>query len=238
MSDTTVSKGRRQFFTKAGVVPISIVALGHAPTAQADNAPASAAKDEAPYKPAFFSESELAFLEAACDRLIPSDEHGAGAIEAGVLEFLDRHMQTPYAAGDIWYMQGPFVESKPQFGYQGKLALKDIIRVGIADFDAHCKKAFGKLFKELTHGQQEDLLKQAEAGKLEFANISSKLFFKHLLGETKNGYFSDPIHGGNKNMVSWKMIGYPGMRGDYLDWVKVRDKPYPLPPVSLMGERG
>lgn len=238
MTDTTVSKGRRQFFTQAGAIPISIVALNHAPAAQAENIPAPAAKEVAPYKPSFFSEAELGFLEAACDRLIPSDEHGAGAIEAGVLEFLDRHMQTPYAAGAIWYMQGPFVESKPQFGYQGKLALKDIMRVGIGDFDEHCRKALGKPFKELPKDQQEELLKQAQAGKLELPSISSKLFFKHLLDETKNGYFSDPIHGGNKNMVGWKMIGYPGMRGDYLDWVTVRDKPYPLPPVSLSGERG
>lgn len=238
MTDTNVSKGRRQFFTKAGAIPISIVALNHAPAAQAETIPTAQPKDSAPYKPTFFSETELAFLEAACDRLIPSDEHGPGAVEAGVLEFLDRHMQTPYAAGAIWYMQGPFVESKPEFGYQGKLALKDIIRVGIAAFDKHCRKAFDKPFKDLSHEQQEDLLKQAEAGKLELEDISSKLFFKYLLGETKNGFFSDPIHGGNKNMVGWKMIGYPGMRGDYLDWVSVRDKPYPLPPVSLSGERG
>jgi gluconate 2-dehydrogenase gamma chain len=54
----------------------------------------------------------------------------------------------------------------------------------------------------------------------------------------RNGYFADPKHGGNKGMGAWKMIGYPGMRADYLDWVEVRDKPYPIGPVDLAGRRG
>jgi gluconate 2-dehydrogenase gamma chain len=51
------------------------------------------------------------------------------------------------------------------------------------------------------------------------------------------GYFCDPRHGGNKNMAAWKMIGYPGARADYADWVEVRNRPYPLPPVDLAGKR-
>ena len=243
MTDSDVSKGRRQFFTRASAIPISIVALNHVPAvARSDNeggtTDGNAAAAEAPYTPAYFTDTELAFLEAACDRLIPSDDLGPGAVEAGVLEFLDRHMQTPYAAGAIWYMQGPFIESKPEFGYQGKLALKDIMRVGIAEFDNYCRKHEGNLFKDLPHDKQEALLKQAQDGKLEFESLSSKLFFSTLLDETKYGFFADPRHGGNKNMVGWKLIEYPGMRADYMDWVSVRDKPYPLPPVNLAGERG
>jgi len=237
MTDTKQpSKGRRQFFTRAGAIPISIVALNQLPAAQAESLPAT--PTDTPYQYTFFTEAELGFLAAACERFIPTDEHGPGAVDAGVLEFLDRHMQTPYAAGAIWYMQGPFQESKPQFGYQGKLALKDIIKVGIADFDAYCRNTFKQAFKDLSVDQQETLLKDASAGKLPFENISSKVFVKYLLEETRNGFFADPIHGGNKDMAGWKLIGYPGMRGDYLDWVSVRDKPYPLPPVSLSGKRG
>jgi len=239
MTDTKQpSQGRRQFFTRAGAIPISIVALNQLPAARAESLSAAAPAAAEPYKYTFFSEAELGFLAAACERFIPTDEHGPGAVDAGVLEFLDRHMQTPYAAGAIWYMQGPFIESKPQFGYQGKLALKDIIKVGIADFDAYCRKNHQKAFKDLPVAQQEALLKDANGGKLEFENISAKLFMKYLLEETRNGFFADPIHGGNKDMAGWKLIGYPGMRGDYLDWVTVRDKPYPLPPVSLSGQRG
>jgi len=171
--------------------------------------------------------------------LIPADDIGPSAGEAGVPEFIDRHMQTPYASGDIWYMQGPFVEAAPQFGYQGRLPVRDMLRVGIKGIDAHCQKHFsGKTFAQIGHADQEALLKAAEAGKLELENISAKEFFTQLLNETRMGYFCDPRHGGNKNMAAWKMIGYPGMRADYTDWVEVRNQPYPLPPVDLAGKRG
>ena len=81
------------------------------------------------------------------------------------------------------------------------------------------------------------MLSSCQSGELKLEGISSKTFFTHLLAETRNGYFSDPQYGGNKEMGAWKMIGYPGPRGDYLDWVEVRDRPYPLPPVAMSGRR-
>ncbi|MBP7339345.1 gluconate 2-dehydrogenase subunit 3 family protein, partial [Niveispirillum sp.] len=191
------------------------------------------------YRPTFFNPAEWAFLTVACDHLIPADEHGPGALEAGVPEFIDRHMRTPFAAGEIWYMQGPFIEAAPEFGYQGRLPLRDLLRAGMVSFDQHCRQHFdGKIFADLTQPQQNDLLKQAEGGKLELEGISSKSFFTFLLNEVRYGYFADPSHGGNRGMGGWKMIGYPGVRADYLDWVGVRDRPYPLPPVNLAGQRG
>lgn len=229
---------RRRFFQGLTLIPVAAAlpgcSPGDGPAQRSDGADAGA-----PYAPQFFNAAEWAFVVAACDRLIPSDEVGPGAVESGVPEFLDRHMQTPYAAGDIWYMQGPFLEAPSEFGYQGKLALRDILRVGIGAFDAHCRTQFqGKTFAQLDAAQQETLLKAAEGGKLELDGISSKLFFSNLLGEVKNGYFADPKYGANKDMGAWKMIGYPGMRADYLDWIGVRDKAYPLPPVDLAGRRG
>lgn len=229
---------RRRFFQGLTLIPVAAALPGCGPAAApaADHGTAPAAAD---YTPQFFNAAEWAFVQAACDRLIPADDTGPGAVESGVPEFLDRHMQTPYAAGDIWYMQGPFLEAPSEFGYQGKLALRDILRVGIGAFDAQCRAQFqGKTFAQLDHAQQETLLKAAEGGKLELEGISSKLFFSNLLGEVKNGYFADPKYGANKGMAAWKMIGYPGMRADYLDWIGVRDKAYPLPPVDLAGRRG
>ncbi len=249
MLDDDTSPARRDFLRKSlTLIPVVTLAGAGVPAATFAQTPASdaAAKPTAvpaqaagEYQPTFFTPEEWAFVIAACDRLIPSDHVGPGAVELGVPEFLDRHMQTPYANGAIWYMQGPFLEAAPEFGYQGRLNLRETLRIGIKAFNGHCRKAFdGKAFAELSDAQQEDLLKAAEAGKLALDDISSKLFFSSLLAEVRNGYFADPSHGGNKNMGAWKMIGYPGMRADYMDWVTVRDKPYPFPPVDLAGRRG
>ena len=52
------------------------------------------------------------------------------------------------------------------------------------------------------------------------------------------GFFADPIYGGNRDMVAWKMIGYPGARYNYLDWIDRHNERFPLPPVSLDWARG
>ena len=242
MSDEQQPNSRRRLIKSLVFVPMAAGAAGalHGGLNAAGAAATAAPEGKPdPYSPKYFTPDEWRFVNAAIDRLIPHDEHGPGAVESGVLEFLDRHMQTPYANGGVWYMQGPFLEAAPEFGYQGKLPLRDILRVGIKAMDAHCTANFsGKRFADLGVAKQEALLKDAEAGKIKLENISSKLFFSNLLNETRNGYFADPRHGGNKNMGAWKMIGYPGMRADYLDWVEVRDKPYPIGPVDLAGRRG
>jgi gluconate 2-dehydrogenase gamma chain len=231
-SDSRI-RSRRRFFKDVALIPVATAA-----GLTSERVASASASDAKAYVPSFFNESEWAFINAAVDRMIPADEVGPGAIELGVPEFLDRHMQTPYAAGAIWYMQGPFVEAAPEFGYQGRMTVRETVRAGIQAIDAYTKKsADAKRFADLDHDKQEQILKSAESGDLKLDGISSKYFFSTLLAEVRNGYFSDPVHGGNKNMGSWKMIGYPGMRADYIDWVTVRDKPYPIPPVDLSGKR-
>ena len=191
------------------------------------------------YSPAFFHAEEWAFVKAAVARLIPSDDLGPGAIEAGVPEFIDRQMDAVFGYAAIWYMQGPFVAATPEFGYQAALAPREVYRAGIAAMNSHCKTTFnGKTFAELDAASQDATLKLAEAGTLEFEGTSSKTFFTFLLQNTKEGYLSDPIHGGNKDAGSWTMIGFPGARADFADWVGRPGEKYPLPPVSINGPQG
>lgn len=233
---------RRAVLKSFAVIPIAAagIAANSDMRAQDKRAMASeSAKNSAAYTPKFFDAVEWAFLMAACDRLIPHDEHGPGAVELGVPEFLDRHMQSHYAAGGIWYLEGPYLAVDANFGYQGPLPLRDILRTGIKAIDAYCAGKYeGKPFAQLDGKQQDAVLKQAEAGGLKLKEIPDKVFFASLLAEVRNGYFADPKYGGNKGMGAWKMIGYPGMRADYMDWVGVRDRPYPIGPVDLSGKRG
>jgi len=68
--------------------------------------------------------------------------------------------------------------------------------------------------------------------------VDAKTFFTMLLQNTKEGYFSDPIYGGNKDMGAWKMIGFPGAHYDYREWVSRHGEPVPFPPVGFKGRPG
>lgn len=185
------------------------------------------------YVPVFLSKNEWAFVTAASDRLIPSDDEGPGAVAAGVPEFIDRQMQTPYAHGALWYMQGPFQQAAPEFGYQMKLVPRDILRLGIANIDRVCQKRFDTNFAELDSLRQDTMLSSLENGSQALDDIPAKTFFSFLLEITREGFFSDPVHGGNRDMVGWKLIGFPGARADFMDFVNLGGAPYPLPPVSI-----
>lgn len=247
MSDQDRDNPRREFLRKSltliPVVTLAGTGLGSSVLQAApESAPAPAAAKPAPasagdYQPSYFTAEEWAFINAAVAQLIPSDAQGPGALEAGVPEYIDRQMNTPYAAGALWYMQGPFnADAAPEMGWQSKLVPKDIYRLGIAATDQWVKGLSGKTFAEQDSATRDDLLKQLEAGKPQFAAVPAKIFFNLLLQNTKEGFFCDPIHGGNKGMVGWTMIGFPGARADFMDWVE-RNEQYPFPAVSIRGER-
>ena len=71
--------------------------------------------------------------------------------------------------------------------------------------------------------------------KLKFDDGDGKAFFDQILKDMQQGFFADPVYGGNRDMVAWKMIGFPGARYNYLDWIDRHNERFPLPPVSIMG---
>lgn len=191
------------------------------------------------YQPKFFTPDEWAFIHAAVDRLIPKDHVGPGAVELGVPEYIDRQMHTPWAEGARMYLQGPFIKSAPEFGYQMKLTPKEQFRLGIKAINEYTRAHYdNKAFVDLDVNTQTDLFKQIEGGKAKHESFNLATFFNSfLLATTMEGYFCDPMYGGNKNMGAWKMIGYPGVRADYTEWVG-QSAPYPYAPVSMYGKRG
>ena len=228
MSKSEEASSRRNFvFKMLALVPtFSIPAC--APLSALRTSPAQA------YSPRCFTWEEWAFLHAACARLIPADENGPGAVELGVPEFIDREMDGAFGHAANWYMQGPFASALPEFGYQSPLTPRAVYRAGIAAVDAHCRRLFNnKPYSELPTAQQDSVLASLENGALDFENVSGQSFFGFLLQNTKEGYLADPIHGGNKNLGSWKMIGFPGARADFLDWVARHGARYPLSPVGI-----
>ncbi|MGI4881096.1 MAG: gluconate 2-dehydrogenase subunit 3 family protein [Janthinobacterium lividum] len=244
--DDAPRDSRRAFLLGAAV--LGPVALGAVSIADGQEKPVKndlLASDPGPdrpatsdYRPGFFSEAEWAFVRAACDRLVPRDEVGPGALELGAPEYIDRQLQSGYGAGERWYMSGPFVKADPEFGYQSKLTPREQYRLGIRAIDDFCRAKFGHVFFDIGPARQDQLLKQLENGEIKNETINLKTFFtSFLLKNTMEGYFCDPMHGGNRGMGSWKMIGYPGVRADYLEFVDIADRRYPYGPVSLHGQR-
>ena len=193
-----------------------------------------------PVKPGgylFFTAEEAAVVDAFVDRLIPTDDLGPGAKDAGVTTFIDRQLTGPYGGHDWLYMQGPFSSKPlPSQGLQSPLTPRQQYRQGLAALEAYCKAHFGgRGFAELSVDEQTNLMSGMEKGEVVLENFSSKMLFSAIHSNTLEGFFADPIYGGNRDMAGWKLIGFPGARYDYRDHVTKHNQPYPLPPVSILG---
>jgi gluconate 2-dehydrogenase gamma chain len=164
----------------------------------------------------FFTESEAAIVAAAVARIFPSDESGPGAHEAGVVIFIDRQLAGPWGRDARRYTHEPFEEGLvPEFGYQGKASPRDVYRAGLKELGG---------FDALAPAQQDEKLKQ----------IENSVFFQLLRRNTIEGMFSDPIHGGNIDMVGWQLIGFPGPRMSNLNDIDTHNGVAFRPkPVSL-----
>lgn len=230
MKTIGISPSRRSFLRGAAKTAPAIVALGGAFGLTASGAVDNSA---ASYNPSYFNASEWTLLSALVERLIPADGQGPGATDAGVAEFIDRQMGQPYGFGALWFMQAPFVPTAAEeFGYQLAQSPRDLYRQGLAAVAQAVQVQHGKAFTALAPAEQDAVLTALEAGTLAIGAVPPKTFFAQLLTNTREGYFCDPKHGGNKNMAAWAMVGFPGARGDYIDWVDQYATKYPLPPVS------
>jgi len=135
---------------------------------------------------------ETEILSAMVDRLIPSDELGPGALEAGALRFIDRALSE--------------AESDSAGAY----------RLGLAALDRYSRYSRGAPFIELPVTDQDSILIDLQTGGATGAGAgfvgSSGSFFNMVKSHTWQGTFGDPHYGGNVDFVGWDLIGYPGVR--------------------------
>jgi gluconate 2-dehydrogenase gamma chain len=184
----------------------------------------------------FLTPAEAAFLSAAVARLIPADDLGPGALEAGAVAFVDRQLAGDYGRGARWYMQGPWSEGESTQGYQTRHTPASLYRAAIREIDqavANAHQVSG--FAQLAPADQDLWLERLEKGKVTLQTVEPKTFFQLLLQNTHEGFWCDPIYGGNRDMVGWKLIGFPGARYDQSAYVGKHGERYPLPPVGLRG---
>jgi gluconate 2-dehydrogenase gamma chain len=184
----------------------------------------------------FFTADEAASVEALVDRLIPSDPKFPGGKDAGCAVFIDRQLSGPYGSAQGLYMRGPFADGTPQQGFQSAHTPAEQYRAALAALDKHCRATqSGKSFAALSDEEKDKIIGGLENGNIQLEGVHGPQFFDRLLQNTREGFLADPIYGGNRDMAGWKMIGFPGARYDYRDWVGRHNEPYPLPPVSIGG---
>jgi len=184
----------------------------------------------------FFTATERGCIEAMSARLIPSDDFGPGAREARVVDFIDSQLAGFYGRGDCWYMRGPFREGTDEQGYQSEFAPALLYRKAIESLESFCRSGFeGRVFAQLSETEQDETLSRMEDGELPLNGVSSKAFFDLVMENTIEGYFCDPIHGGNHEMVGWRVVGFPGARYDYRDFLAHNGERISIEPVGLRG---
>jgi gluconate 2-dehydrogenase gamma chain len=238
MADDTIP--RRDFLkgavgavgTAAAITTVGSEQAQAQPAPAASPTPVSPSPDDEPLLT--LTATEHAFIVAAVDTLIPADEHSPSGSACGVAVFIDRQLAGAYGMGARLYRTGPFPKAKPELGYQLSLNPREFFRAGIEAANAWSRKTYGKDFDRLSEKDREAALKAMDEGKADFSGFGSRDFFNALLQITMEGFFSDPIYGGNRDMASWKMIGYPGLPATYREEIKTYfGKKYDKPPRSI-----
>ena len=181
----------------------------------------------------YLTEPEVAFVEAAVSRLIPADELGPGAKEAGVAYFIDQQLAGAWGAHARNYRQGPWPEGSPTQGYQSPLTPQEIYRAAIAETNRYCIAKYGKPFDALAAVQEEEVLTDLQSGKIVLELVPARLFFNVLWANTQEGFFADPMYGGNRDKIGWKLVGFPGVAAVYTEFVEKHNQPYRAVPVSI-----
>jgi gluconate 2-dehydrogenase gamma chain len=184
----------------------------------------------------YFTAEEAAVVESIADRLIPPDDLGPGGKQAGCGVFIDRQLAGSFGDSSDLYMRPPFANGTPSQGLQSPTVPKERYRMSLAALENYCKATFaGNGFVTLTSVQQDEVLAGLERDEIKLHDGNGKAFFDMILANTIQGFFADPIYGGNRDMVGWKLIGFPGARYDYRDHIAKHNQPYALPPVSILG---
>ena len=180
----------------------------------------------------FLDEHQRRAIEAAMARIIPSDG-GPGAREAGAIDFLDRYLSGldhVYAKAD----GSGFVELRGKLRDAWEERLEGIRRQyaeGVEELDRRSRERYGSDFHGLDPAQQDEVLAALESPQADERLTDEKAreafapsprgmqqaqteqgldFFGLLVLHTRQGFYADPIYGGNRDRVGWEWIGFDG----------------------------
>ncbi|WP_066633911.1 gluconate 2-dehydrogenase subunit 3 family protein [Bordetella sp. H567] len=217
---------RRNFLKRAGFAAATVGTVTTAPAALAAQAP----EEQATF--IFLTPEEAAFVHAAVARLIPQDEAGPGALEAGVPNYIDKQLGGAWGAGERLYRGGPWRQGAPTQGYQLPFTPAELFRNACRALRDEAAKG-GTPFEKRPPAEQDAYLRDLQESTRDLNGVPANVFFESLWALTVEGFLSDPVYGGNKDMVSWKMIGFPGAYATYYDLVDQHGIDFHRAPMSL-----
>lgn len=159
----------------------------------------------------YFNDFQARTVEAIAARIIPGDGANASAMQAGVVYYIDRAIS----------------------GFS--IGLQRAYRLGLRELERFCQRQFSSQFVELTDQQQDQVIRWfigdevggsnkldrtqspfrelAETEGIDFRLLHS--MFAVIREHTVEGYFCDPVYGGNRGAVSWRLVGFPGVQWGY-----------------------
>jgi gluconate 2-dehydrogenase gamma chain len=147
------------------------------------------------------------FIDAIAARILPTTDT-PGAVEAGSVFYIDRALAGPYPQLLSRYTRGLRALSK------------------------YAKGRFGASFDTLNGEQQDSVLGDLESGKITELR-DGEAFFELLRTHVLEGVFGEPSYGGNRDMIGWKLVGFPGQQWGYPE--TYINKVVDLPPVIWDG---
>jgi gluconate 2-dehydrogenase gamma chain len=172
---------------------------------------------------------EAAFVEAMVNVMCPADQLTASGTDCGLAIYIDRQLAGGFGKGERLYMRGPWKPGKPQLGYQLPLTPERFFKAGVGAAQEGSVKRFGRPFDLLAPADADAFLQELASDKLQHPRVPLATWFNELVYPLfVQACFADPVYGGNRDKVFWRMIGYPGLPANHArDMVAFRGKPYP-----------
>ena len=176
----------------------------------------------------FLTKWEFDYVTAMAETIWPTDDLGPGARVAGVGYYIDAQLAGGWGQGHRFYLNDPFfTPADSGHGWQIPMAPSEVYRAYLPAYDAYVRQTYGKAYVDLDAATQTKALDDLRTGKAALPFVASYTLFRQNVLE---GMLADPVYGGNRDMVGWKWIGFPGdpmRRGDLYFQYIFNAKPYP-----------
>lgn len=198
----------------------------------------------------FFTPQEALTVEALTATILPGTPEDPGAREAGIIFYIDGLLWYDRGFGTRTYYRPPFAmayegNSPPtfrnftnteilwvpkdmmsRFGWQSILTPREFYRMGIMAVNNHANSNYGGNYADLSEEQQEEIMSALAEDEMDpIGGLDSSQFFDMLRDHTIEGMFGDPVYRGNRDLVGWRLIGYPGAQRAYTP-LDMKDEEY------------